>query len=332
VGATIPPMTDATSRLEALVQLLDAHPDAYVGAVDATARYVAIPEGAPVGEHRRLTGRWALDHVAAGDRGALANAWTDRHGRDVAEARVSLVTGGSATFHLFALSEQLGADIIVAVADDGADLGAAVAARPVIMRSRFCRMLRDEGGRTIEIDDAAPTVLGLPAEELLSGRPPMERIHPDDRATVIESWMATLANETDGHRCRFRLLRGDGAWAWFEMTSFNRLDDPVRPHVISELLDISEEMSAHEEVAAREQLLHRLAEALPLGVLQLDHERRVLYKNDYLSEMLGVADATTMDEQFGADGFSVDRNMRQIPTHFHAHARDHDWWARRLNR
>jgi diguanylate cyclase (GGDEF)-like protein/PAS domain S-box-containing protein len=57
-------------------------------------------------------------------------------------------------------------------------------------------------------------------------------------------------------------------------------------------------MSAHEEVAAREQLLHRLAEALPLGVLQLDHERRILYKNDYLSEMLGVAHATTMDEQF----------------------------------
>jgi diguanylate cyclase (GGDEF)-like protein/PAS domain S-box-containing protein len=303
-------MTDATpaSRYEALVALLAAHPEAFVGAVDATARYVDIPDGVPVGAHRRLTGRWALDHVEAGDRGALANAWTDRHGSAVTEARVRLVTGGSATFHLFALSELLGADIVVAIADEGADLGAAVAARPVIMRSRFCRMLRDDGGRTIEIDDAAPTVLGLPAEELLSGRPPMERIHPDDRANVIESWMATLANETDGHRCRFRLRRGDGAWAWFEMTSFNRLDDPVRPHVVSELLDISEEMSAHEEVAAREQLLHRLAEALPLGVLQLDHERRILYKNDYLSEMLGVAHATTMDEQF-VDVSSEDRPL-----------------------
>jgi hypothetical protein len=36
--------------------------------------------------------------------------------------------------------------------------------------------------------------------------------------------------------------------------------------------------------------------------------------------------------QFGPDGYKVDRNMRQIPTHFHAHARDHDWWARRFRR
>ena len=33
---------------------------------------------------------------------------------------------------------------------------------------------------------------------------------------------------------------------------------------------------------------------------------------------------------FGADGFTIDRVMRQIPSHFHAHARDRDWWARRF--
>lgn len=33
---------------------------------------------------------------------------------------------------------------------------------------------------------------------------------------------------------------------------------------------------------------------------------------------------------FGEDGFSVDRVMRQIPDHFHAHARDRDWWSRRF--
>jgi len=32
---------------------------------------------------------------------------------------------------------------------------------------------------------------------------------------------------------------------------------------------------------------------------------------------------------FGAGAFTVDRNMRQIPDHFHAHARDRDWWFRR---
>jgi hypothetical protein len=35
-------------------------------------------------------------------------------------------------------------------------------------------------------------------------------------------------------------------------------------------------------------------------------------------------------ERFGADGFTVDRVMRQIPDHFHAHARDPHWWSRRF--
>jgi hypothetical protein len=35
-------------------------------------------------------------------------------------------------------------------------------------------------------------------------------------------------------------------------------------------------------------------------------------------------------ERFGAGGFTVDRVMRQIPDHFHAHARDPNWWGRRF--
>ncbi|HZT66912.1 MAG TPA: hypothetical protein VFA11_14080 [Acidimicrobiales bacterium] len=37
-------------------------------------------------------------------------------------------------------------------------------------------------------------------------------------------------------------------------------------------------------------------------------------------------------ELFGEGQFTVDRVMRQIPEHFHAHARDHNWWARRHSR
>jgi len=36
--------------------------------------------------------------------------------------------------------------------------------------------------------------------------------------------------------------------------------------------------------------------------------------------------------RFGADGWSIDRVMRQIPDHFHAHARDPNWWYRRFSR
>jgi hypothetical protein len=37
-------------------------------------------------------------------------------------------------------------------------------------------------------------------------------------------------------------------------------------------------------------------------------------------------------ERFGEGRYTVDRVMRQIPDHFHAHARDRDWWTRRMGR
>jgi len=37
-------------------------------------------------------------------------------------------------------------------------------------------------------------------------------------------------------------------------------------------------------------------------------------------------------DRFGEGGFTVDTVMRQIPDHFHAHARDPGWWWRRFGR
>ena len=44
-----------------------------------------------------------------------------------------------------------------------------------------------------------------------------------------------------------------------------------------------------------------------------------------LSTLTDVAAA-----RFGDATFTLDRNMRQIPDHFHAHARDVGWWQRRF--
>ncbi|MDH3707771.1 MAG: hypothetical protein OES57_17020 [Acidimicrobiia bacterium] len=38
------------------------------------------------------------------------------------------------------------------------------------------------------------------------------------------------------------------------------------------------------------------------------------------------------DERFGPSGWSVDRVMRQIPEHFHAHGRDPAWHQERMRR
>lgn len=46
-----------------------------------------------------------------------------------------------------------------------------------------------------------------------------------------------------------------------------------------------------------------------------------------VAQLTAVADA-----RFGPGSWSLDAVMRQIPDHFHAHARDPGWWTRRFTR
>ncbi len=48
-----------------------------------------------------------------------------------------------------------------------------------------------------------------------------------------------------------------------------------------------------------------------------------------LAHMLRELERVATD-RFGHEPFTVDRVMRQIPDHFHAHARDQHWWSRRF--
>jgi len=108
-----------------------------------------------------------------------------------------------------------------------------------------------------------------PAE--LSGRRSLDLVHPDDHERAIASWMDMLSTPPGAaRRVRLRHLHKNGQAVWFEITNHNHLADADRPGVIAEMLDISDEMAAQEAVRAAEQLMRRLTETLPLGILQID--------------------------------------------------------------
>ena len=62
-------------------------------------------------------------------------------------------------------------------------------------------------------------------------------------------------------------------------------------------------------------------------VVWKDHGREP--PHEHVEHMLGQLVRIATD-RFGEEGFSLDRVMRQIPDHFHAHARDPHWWSRRF--
>jgi PAS domain S-box-containing protein len=161
---------------------------------------------------------------------------------------------------------------------------------------RFATIRKNEGGVVLEVDEATTQILGRAAEDLIGGRT-LAFTHPDDHALVIENWMEMLATPGPARRVRVRYQRGDQSWVWFEVTNHNLLNDPGQRCVVSGMLDISEEMAAGEALRAREQLLDRLAEAIPLGLFQIDSARHIVYTNDRLHEIIGVARSPTVTTQ-----------------------------------
>jgi diguanylate cyclase (GGDEF)-like protein/PAS domain S-box-containing protein len=161
---------------------------------------------------------------------------------------------------------------------------------------RFCTLMEDESGVVLDCDDAFTQMFGYAAEEVI-GKQVLDQLHPDDHARGVEGWIAMLSSRrVQQFRCRRK--RKDGSWMWIDTTLHNFLNQPDRNYVLVEIIDVSAEMVAQEALQDREELLRRLIEAMPDGLLQLDTERNVVYHNPRLLEILhGVPDSGSPETQ-----------------------------------
>ena len=280
------------------VEALLRNPAATVGAIALNGLFVDLPAEIAHLEPRRMPGRSALDLVQPADRGAVIVAFERATNAGGAQVDVGLrepSAAPSGSLHFADLRARLG--VFVSVLVPSAQAARPVTAAPdddVAERPRFARVAKNEFSRFVEVDDAWCQMLGWTREELLGSRS-LDLIHPDDQDLAVASWMDLQGTPGLGRRVRLRHLRKDGSWAWFEVTNHNLMEDPEHGCVRCEIVDISEEMAAHEQVRSREQLLHRLAEALPVGVVQLSADGNVVYANRQLPELLAVPVATLAD-------------------------------------
>jgi diguanylate cyclase (GGDEF)-like protein/PAS domain S-box-containing protein len=154
-------------------------------------------------------------------------------------------------------------------------------------------------------DEAIVDVLGWRPDELV-GHASTDLIHPQDQPGAVELWFAMLKAPGEERCWRGRYHAADGSWVWIETVNANLLDDPEHPRVVTRMTRIpADEARLEEDLRARSELLTRLADALPIGVFQIDAERRVTFANDRLLAILDTAAAATLDAQLarvvGAD-------------------------------
>lgn len=282
-------MPGGRSMVSELHAVLAEHPTAIVAAITADGLFAPMPDSIPLVDHRIAMARSALDLVRGEDRPAVIDAWmaTREDGRARIQASLAGTHDADATIHLFDVTAEHDVFIGVFVSADATDFQLDDVADITPPPPRVAHTRKDEVSTIIHADAAVTEMLGWEASELV-GRKSLDFVHPDDVERAIDLWMECLSRPGVTCRTRLRHQRRDGSWIWLELSNTNLLADEGAGHVECEMFDISEEMEAHEAVRASEQLLRRLAESLPVGVLQFDTEANVVYANQRHYDILGT--------------------------------------------
>ena len=135
----------------------------------------------------------------------------------------------------------------------------------------------------------------LRAHHPLQGENALEIVTPSHRDRVRGAWDEVL-------QCRVAdtaVDLVDGGTA-----SVHLVDARPRHGVLLALLvddradgKLAQMVAANEELRTREQLLHRLTETLPSGVVQIDRDGLIVHRNDRTALLVGNPEATTLVEQ-----------------------------------
>ena len=277
---------DERTRGGVLDALLAQNPTGLIVAIDPRGFFVPMPESVPIGARRPIMGHTsALELVIPGEGKTIIDTWVRAQEHGVAHAQVHLRAAPDAavTAHFVDARSPHGCYL-------GLFFGVDDHVRPdpdhAPMRPRYTVVHKNLRAIITATDDMMPRILGWSRDDLVGGRS-LELMHPDDHPQAIANWMDMLAAPGEARRVRVRHKHKNGGWVWVELTNYNRLADPANPHVLTEIVDVSDEMAALEALRASEHTLRRLAEALPIGVLQIDRASGVVYHNSRGAEILG---------------------------------------------
>jgi diguanylate cyclase (GGDEF)-like protein/PAS domain S-box-containing protein len=287
--------------------LLREHPDALVCGLSSNGLIVPVPNTVGLWGQEAIEGRAVIDQVVAEDRGTVIALWMHAQDEGAASGSVRLLSNPSTwvTLHFIDLREIHGTLICIILPSDGtaneADGQPAKAQPPAA--PRFSTLLEDEGANVIECDEAFTRMFGYEPEELI-GRSVLDQIHPDDQGRAVEGWLAVLSTRRT-QQTRLRRRRKDGTWMWVDTALHNFLNQPDRNYVLIEIIDVSAEMHAQEVLQEQEELLRRITDAMPVGLLQVDTDRNVVYNNARLLDILHGSPFEGSEEHAPSNGWAA---------------------------
>jgi diguanylate cyclase (GGDEF)-like protein/PAS domain S-box-containing protein len=268
--------------------LLREHPDALVCALGNDGLIVPIPRSVGLWGQAAIEGRGLVDNVVSADRKTVIDTWRAMQADGASKNRVRMLKEPTRwmTLHFLDLRAHYGVNLGIVIPTDEMSEGGAVE-ETYSATPRMSTLHEDETGLVLDCDDAFTQMFEYTPTDVL-GQHVLDQIHPDDQARAIEGWLTMLSTRRM-QQFRIRRRRKDGTWMWVDSTVHNYLNQPDRNYVLVEIIDVSAEMAAHEELQEREELLRRLMDTMPDGVIQVDTDRNVVFRNARVLEILHVS-------------------------------------------
>ncbi len=256
------------------------------------ASALPVPDALGVPADRQLVADGPLDLLDTASHGSAVVAFEHarRQGHGSADVRLD-ITGRHCWLEIFDLAGEHGCFLAVLVPHDPT---AELQRSPTTLAPRRAAYDLGVSGVIERIDPGFTSMLGWSEDELV-GESSLSIIHPDDHEAGIVAWVELLEQVGNMTRLRQRFRRRDGSWLWCECTDYNELDDPDRPRVLGELIDISREVAAEQELQRRETMLDRLYRALPTGVVVLCEDGEVGAINERWLELVGGSAAAPLE-------------------------------------
>ena len=214
-----------------------------------------------------------------------------RHGEAQAQVQPLADPDTAYSLHLFDLSATHGCFIGVVV-PTGEASSVTMASFGETPTPRRMEVLLSVSGVVTDIDDAFTKALGWTAAEIV-GRSALDFIADEDHERSIVYWVEVLSEPGATRRVRQQWRHRDGSFVWMEATETNQLHHAEMSCVVAELVDISDELAAVTALREREELLARLTEALPTGVLQLNHHEETVFSNQRWFDLTGLSTTAT---------------------------------------
>ncbi len=150
---------------------------------------------------------------------------------------------------------------------------------------------------TIQFANAAlAEIVGYP-KEVITTRPFISFIHPDDRSIVLNRHKMRLRGEAPENDYQFRVMTSDGTVKWLQINARMISWDGV-PASLSFITDITDRRQAQDELRASEEKYRTIFENAQEGIYQTTCEGKFIMANQAMARILGYdAPEELLDEK-----------------------------------